>query len=45
MLQDRSVYSFNTSVGGNDKILTLSTCYSNGEKMVMHAKLIKYSNK
>ena len=42
MLQDRSVYSFNTSVGGNDKILTLSTCYSNGEKMVMHAKLIKY---
>lgn len=45
MLQDRSVYSFNTSVGGNDKILTLSTCYSNGEKMVMHAKLIKFSNK
>ena len=45
MLQDRSVYSFNTSVGENDKILTLSTCYSNGEKMVMHAKLIKYSNK
>ena len=45
MLQDRSVYSFNTSVDGNDKILTLSTCYSNGEKMVMHAKLIKYSNK
>ena len=45
MLQDRSVYSFNTSVGENDKILTLSTCYSNGEKMVLHAKLIKYSNK
>jgi len=45
MLQDRSVYTFNTSVNNSDKILTLSTCYSNGEKMVMHAKLIKYSNK
>ena len=45
MLQDRSVYKFNTTVNKNDKILTLSTCYKNNQKMVMHAKLIKYSNK
>ena len=45
MLQDRSVYKFNTTVNGDDKILTLSTCYKNDQKMVMHAKLIKYSNK
>lgn len=45
MLQDRSVYKFNTTVNENDKILTLSTCYKNNQKMVMHAKLIKYSNK
>lgn len=44
-LQNRSVYSFNTSVTENDKILTLSTCYANDEKMVMHAKLIKYLDK
>ena len=29
----------------NDKILTLSTCYGNDEKLVVHAKLIKYTNK
>lgn len=45
MLQDRSVYKFNTAVSEKDKILTLSTCYKNNQKMVMHAKLIKYSNK
>ena len=45
MLQNRSVYKFNTTVNSNDKILTLSTCYKNNQKMVMHAKLIKYSNK
>ena len=36
---------FNTTVNKNDKILTLSTCYGNNEKLVVHAKLIKYSNK
>ena len=45
MLQKRSVYQFNTSVSKNDKILTLSTCYGKNDKMVMHAKLIKYSDK
>ena len=45
MLQNRSVYKFNTTVTKKDKILTLSTCYGKDERMVMHAKLIKYSNK
>lgn len=45
MLRDRSSYNFNTSVSKNDKILTLSTCYNNKEKMVLHAKLIKKENK
>lgn len=41
MLKNRSSYNFNTNVSKNDKILTLSTCYNNKEKMVIHAKLIK----
>ena len=41
MIKNRSSYNFNTSVNSNDNILTLSTCYNNNEKMVVHAKLIK----
>lgn len=41
MLIDRSDYNFNTMVSANDKILTLSTCYDDYDKMVIHAKLIK----
>lgn len=41
MLIDRSSYNFNTSVSESDNILTLSTCYNNNEKVVLHAKLIK----
>lgn len=41
MLLNRSAYSFNTSINSNDNILTLSTCYNNSDKMVVHAKLIK----
>ena len=41
MLIDRSYYSFNTTVSGSDRILTLSTCWNNEEKLVLHAKLIK----
>lgn len=43
-MQARSYYSFNTSVSEGDKVLTLSTCYGQTERMVMHAKLIKYSD-
>ena len=42
MIIDRSQYDFNTSVSDSDKILTLSTCYDNNNKLVMHAKMIKY---
>lgn len=41
MIKDRSSYNFNTSVASTDNILTLSTCYNNSDKMVVHAKLIK----
>lgn len=41
MLINRSAYNFNTKVNENDHILTLSTCYNNNEKVVLHAKLIK----
>lgn len=40
-LINRSVYNFNTTINSSDNILTLSTCYNNTEKVVMHAKLIK----
>lgn len=41
MLMDRSSYNFETKVGANDKIITLSTCYNETERVVLHAKLIK----
>ena len=41
MLLTRSAYKFNASINSNDNILTLSTCYNNSDKMVVHAKLIK----
>lgn len=44
-LIDRSLFNFNTSVNASDNILTLSTCYNNSDKMVVHAKLIKKETK
>lgn len=41
----RSKFNFNASVGTNDKILTLSTCYNKDEKVVLHARLIKRATK
>ena len=43
-LKDRSMFNFNTDVNSNDNILILSTCYSDTEKVVLHAKLIKKSD-
>lgn len=37
----RSAFDFKTSVSSHDKVLTLSTCYNDSDKVVMHAKLIK----
>ena len=41
MIKDRSGHNFDTNVASTDNILTLSTCYNNSDKMVVHAKLIK----
>ncbi len=41
MLINRSSHNFNTIVSENDSVLTLSTCYNDNEKVVLHAKLIK----
>lgn len=45
MLLNRSSYNFNTSLNSNDRIITLSTCYNDYEKVVLHAKLIKLEKK
>ena len=44
-LMKRSAFNFHTNVTGTDHILTLSTCYSDTERVVLHAKLIKRSVK
>ena len=41
MLINRSAYNFDTSVNENDIIITLSTCFNESERVVLHAKLIK----
>ena len=45
ILKNRSSYNFNTNVTYTDNILTLSTCYSDNNRMVVHAKLIKKESK
>ena len=45
VIKNRSIHNFNTTVSSKDNILTLSTCYGNNEKLVVHAKLIKYTKK
>ena len=39
-IKKRSVYNYNVDVTIDDYILTLSTCYNNTDKTVVHAKLI-----
>lgn len=45
ILMNRSDYNFNTTINEEDHILTLSTCYNENEKLVLHAKLIKKETK
>lgn len=45
MLLNRSEFNFQTTVNENDKIITLSTCYDDNDKVVLHAKLIKREKK
>lgn len=45
LIKNRSIYNFNTTVNTNNKIITLSTCYDDNYRLVVHAKLIKYAKK
>ena len=45
MLIKRRAYNFDTTINEEDKILTLSTCYNNTDKVVLHAKLVKKEKK
>lgn len=45
MLKNRSILTFKTEISKEDRIITLSTCYNNKEKMVLHAKLINSQRK
>lgn len=44
-MKTRSVYNFNVDLNASDKTITLSTCYNNDEKLVLHARLIKIQEK
>ena len=44
-IKGRSLYDFNANLNKDDKILTLSTCYSDTERTVVHARLIKKNDK
>lgn len=41
MLKSRSKYNYNVTLSSQDQILTLSSCYNESDKIVVHAKLIK----
>lgn len=41
LIKNRSIYNFNVSVTPDDNIITLSSCYNDDYRMVLHAKLIK----
>ena len=45
LIKNRSIYNFNTDITINDKILTLSSCYNDDYRMVLHAKLVKIVKK
>ena len=45
MLINRSEHDFNTTISGSDRIITLSTCYDESQRVVIHAKLIKKETK
>ena len=44
-ISKRSIYDFNYNVNKDDIILTLSTCYDDNTRVVVHAKLIKIEKK
>lgn len=44
-LKRRSVYDYKVELTAQDKIITLSTCHNDTDKIVLHAKLIKIEKK
>lgn len=44
-ITSRSVYDFNVDTTKEDKVLTLSSCYFENKRVVLHAKLIKLEEK
>jgi sortase B len=38
IINKRSIYNYNVKLNSQDKILTLSSCYNNNKKIVVHAK-------
>ena len=44
-ISSRSVHDFGVDVNVDDKILTLSTCYDETKRVVLHAKLIRIEEK
>lgn len=44
-IKERSKYDFNVELSVSDKIITLSTCANDKERYVVHAKLIKKSER
>ena len=44
-IKQRSRYDFGIEIKDTDKILTLSTCYTNTTRTVVHAVLIEDENK
>lgn len=44
LIKERSIYEFDVDLNSDDNVLTLSTCYSKSERVVMHAKLIKQTS-
>jgi len=45
LIKGRSIYDFNIDVNTNDNIITLSSCYNDTDRMVLHAKLISIVKK
>lgn len=41
IIKRRSVYNFDIDISGKDTILTLSSCYKNNKRIVVHAKKIR----
>ncbi len=42
-IKQRSIYDYKVDVTTNDKVLTLSSCYDDKKRMVLHAKLINFN--